>query len=188
MHGSQLFQKFKPVLQLLASVFSVLPQFLNHWFWRVSNVFPGILGVSFRWVLATAMAKSIGDNVYFGHNVTVKHWKNLAIGKNVSIHENAFIDALGGIEIGDNVSIAHASSLISFDHGIEAEILLKYADLIPEKIVIEDDVWVGAGVRILKGAHISRRVVVAANSVVKGQLESHTIYGGVPARKIKSIP
>ena len=56
---------------------------------------------------------------------------------------------------------------------------------INEKVVIEDDVWVGHGSIILSGVTIGKGSIIAAGSVVTGNVESYSIYGGNPARKIK---
>lgn len=52
-------------------------------------------------------------------------------------------------------------------------------------VVIEDGVWVGANVTILKGVTIGRGSVVAAGSVVTKSCEPYSIIGGVPAKLIK---
>lgn len=53
-------------------------------------------------------------------------------------------------------------------------------------IVIEDDVWIGAGVKILDGVTIAKGCVIGANAVVTRSTEAYGIYVGVPAQKIKS--
>ena len=52
-------------------------------------------------------------------------------------------------------------------------------------ITIEDDVWIGAGVKVLDGVIIRKGCVIGANSVVTHSTEEYGIYVGVPARKIK---
>ena len=52
-------------------------------------------------------------------------------------------------------------------------------------VVIEDDVWVGANVTILKGVTIGRGSVIAAGAVVTKSCPPYSIVGGVPARGIK---
>ena len=51
-------------------------------------------------------------------------------------------------------------------------------------ILIEDDVWIGANVTILKGVTIKRGSIVAAGSVVNKDVEAFSIFGGIPAKKI----
>lgn len=101
---------------------------------------------------------------------------NFQSGFNLSIHEFSYLDAAGGIEIGDNVSIAHNCSLVSFEHTwTDLETLIKYNPTKLYPIKIGNDVWLGCGVRVLAGTVIEDRVIVAG-AVVKGTLESQVIY------------
>ena len=51
-------------------------------------------------------------------------------------------------------------------------------------VLIENDVWIGAGVVVLPGAVIRQGAVIAAGAVVRGEVPSNTIYGGILAQKI----
>ena len=53
---------------------------------------------------------------------------------------------------------------------------------------IEDDVWLGANVVVLKGVTIGKGTTVAANSVVTKSIPPRVIAAGVPARVVKQIP
>ncbi|MGE0278750.1 MAG: DapH/DapD/GlmU-related protein [Nitrospiraceae bacterium] len=142
-----------------------------------------------RYVVAATLAKRISDNVLFGKYVAVLGWEELELGQNVSIHRNAYIDATGGIVIGDNVSIAHDVSLISFEHGYEdLGQPIKYNRLKLRPILIEEDVWIGCGARILSGVTIGRRSIVGAGAVVVSDIPSGSVVGGVPAKVLKKIP
>lgn len=52
-------------------------------------------------------------------------------------------------------------------------------------MVIEDDVWCGTNVTILKGVTIGYGSVVAAGAVVTNSFPPYSIIGGVPAKLIK---
>lgn len=54
-----------------------------------------------------------------------------------------------------------------------------------EDVVIEEDVWVGANVTILKGVTIGRSSIISAGWVVTKDVEPYTIVGGVPAKFIR---
>ncbi|WP_169628108.1 acyltransferase [Ferrimonas senticii] len=126
--------------------------------------------------------------MYIGRGVILKNPSALNIGRNVSIHDYGYIDALGGILIEDNVSIAHRCSLVSFEHGYdEHDLPIKYNTLRTAPISISSDVWLGANVVVLSGSKIAMRSVIGAGSVVKGHLDGKSLYAGVPVKKIKSI-
>lgn len=52
-------------------------------------------------------------------------------------------------------------------------------------IVVEDEVWIGAGAIITGGVTIGRGAVVAAGAVVTDDVAPDTVVGGVPARYIR---
>lgn len=54
-------------------------------------------------------------------------------------------------------------------------------------VVIEDDVFIGDSVRILKGVRVGYGSVIGSGSLVTKDVDSLSVYAGVPARKIKSI-
>lgn len=61
-------------------------------------------------------------------------------------------------------------------------------DKIPENdqdVMIEEDVWCGANVTILKGVIVGRGAIIAAGSVVTKDIPRYAIVGGVPAKVLK---
>lgn len=46
-------------------------------------------------------------------------------------------------------------------------------------VVIDEDVWLGANVTILKGVHIGRGSIIAAGSVVTHSVPAYSIWGGL---------
>lgn len=154
----------------------------------MSSPFSGVIAIGIRYLIIKSKAKEIGNNVYIGKAVTIKNIHNLCIGSNVSIHDGCYIDSIGGVDIGCDTSIAHQTSLVSFDHTWnDGSLAIKYNPTVLRKISIGDDVWIGCGVRVLSGSNIKHRTIIAAGSVVKGECDSHSIYAGVPARKVKDI-
>ena len=98
------------------------------------------------------------------------------------------MDARGEISIGNDVSIAHGSSLLSFEHRFDdPDIPIRDQPLTKGPIQINDNVWIGAGCRILSDTRIESRTIVAANAVVTKNPDGGCIYGGVPARKLKEL-
>lgn len=54
-----------------------------------------------------------------------------------------------------------------------------------QDVIIEEDVWCGANVTILKGVTIGRGSIIAAGAVVTKDIPRYSIAGGVPAKVIK---
>lgn len=54
-------------------------------------------------------------------------------------------------------------------------------------IVIEDNVWIGAGVHIMGGVTIGRNSVIGAGSVVTKDVPGNVIAAGVPCKVIREI-
>ena len=151
--------------------------------WSIADVFPGQFGLLLRYSILKNIVASCGDNVYIGQNVEIRNPHLLNIGDNVSIHRGCYIDAIGGIDIGSNVSIAHQTSLVSFNHTWEnPDIPIKYNEISKGKIIIEDDVWIGCGCRILANVTIKSRSIIAAGAVVTSDVPSKCIVGGSPQR------
>jgi acetyltransferase-like isoleucine patch superfamily enzyme len=94
------------------------------------------------------------------------------------------------IKIGCKVMFGPNVSLLGGDHNTSK--LGEYMYDVKEKnhktdapIIIEDDVWVGANVIILKGVTIGTGSIIAAGSIVTKSYEAYSIIGGVPAKLIR---
>ncbi|MGR5341954.1 acyltransferase [Vibrio astriarenae] len=186
--SSKSFYKFQPFIGLLRKVFSIFPTPLLKILWSLFNSGDSNVSLLVRYLVLCSRVKQCGDNVFVGPNVSIRGFDKLTIGNNVSIHHCCYIDAKGGVNIGNEVSIAHQSSVLSFEHTWnDNHCPIKYNPLSFGKVVIKDDVWVGAGVRILSGATIESRTILGANTVVKGSLQGCSIYVGAPARLVKKI-
>lgn len=185
--GRALYTKYRTVIKFVCKCISFLPRSIKMILFDLMAFFPGKMGVLIRYFFFYSLVKSCGENVYIARWCTFKNIGSMVVGNNVSFHEYCYLDGLGGISIYDNVSIAHASSIVSFEHSYELDVCpIKYQPLRELPIIIESDVWIGSGVRILAGSHIGSRVVVAANSVTKGKLENG-IYAGQLAKLIRRI-
>ena len=55
-------------------------------------------------------------------------------------------------------------------------------------VKIDDDVFIGHGVKVMKGVHIGQGAVIGSGSVVVNDIEAFTINAGVPAKKLRDLP
>jgi acetyltransferase-like isoleucine patch superfamily enzyme len=114
-------------------------------------------------------------------------------GGNIKIEENCFIGPFcvlyghGGLSIGKHVGIAAHCVIIPSNHnfGETGKDILDQGET-SRGIIIEDDVWIGSGVRVLDGVCIRKGCVIGAGAVVVKSTEPYGVYAGIPAKKIRS--
>lgn len=113
---------------------------------------------------------------------------HIRIGRDSLIGEYTVIRGQGGVVIGDRVYTSPFSQIIAVNH-VFSDPTRPFVEqgITAEGILIEDDVWIGAGAVITDGVHIGKGAVVAAGAVVTVDVPPHTVVGGVPARVIKAI-
>ncbi len=96
------------------------------------------------------------------------------------------------IIIGNNVSIAPNVTFVAescANNGQEINTIDYVKDKLTVygKIVVEDEVWIGASATILPNVTIGRCSIIGAGSVVIHDVEPYSVYAGVPARKIRDL-
>ena len=174
--------------KIVVKSWALTPKFFSYFilnFFRHSTTY---FAYGLRYLAIHRLSKSCGEKVVVFPGVYLKHIHNLEIGTNVAIHEMSYIDAYGGIKIGNDVAISHAVSIISFDHDINMDKLnFKNCPPISGQIIIENNVWIGAGARILKNVIIGKNSVIAASCLVNKSCESNSIIAGIPAKIVKKI-
>lgn len=151
-----------------------------------------IIDRTFMYIFKSSF-KNSGKNVRFFPLNSTFNYKNISIGNDVFIGDRAyFFSSISNIIIGNkvmfgpNVTIRggnHSSHIIGkylFDYKEEDKLSTDDAD-----VIIEDDVWVGTNSTILKGVIIRKGTIIAAGSLVTKSTEEYSVYGGVPAKKIK---
>lgn len=112
----------------------------------------------------------------------------IKIGRNSLIGEYCVIRGQGGVHIGDRVYTSPFTQIIAVNHVFDdPQRPFVEQGITAEGIVIEDDVWLGAGAVITDGVRVGRGAVVAAGAVVTKDVPPHTVVGGVPARVLREI-
>jgi acetyltransferase-like isoleucine patch superfamily enzyme len=130
----------------------------------------------------------IGDRLFTRCGVVIDaQTGTIAIGNNVSINDYSILLGHGGIKVGNDVRIAAHVVIVAFDHSFDnPDIPIHRQPLRKNGITIGDDVWIGAGAKVLAGSHIARGCVIGANAVVKGNTVPFGIYVGAPARLLRT--
>ncbi|MEN2785587.1 acyltransferase [Sphingomonas qilianensis] len=112
------------------------------------------------------------------------HGGSIEMGDDSTVNELAVLYGHGGLRIGSGVRIAAHTVIVPANHGIARDQPVFRQPQTKIGIVIEDDVWIGAGVRILDGVTIAQGSVVGAGAVLTRSTEPYSINVGVPARRV----
>lgn len=136
--------------------------------------------------------KHCGKHVYIRpSSCNIKGIQNLSVGDYTSIPKGStFFCSNAELSIGKKVVIGPRPTIITGDHRTDVigVYIMDSVDKLPENdapVIIEDDVWLGCNVTILKGVTIGRGSIVAAGAVVTKSCEPYSVIGGVPAKIIK---
>jgi acetyltransferase-like isoleucine patch superfamily enzyme len=137
----------------------------------------------------------IGENSLIMHHAElhVYNFRNLPhagikVGRDSLIGEFNVLRGQGGITIGDRVYSSPFVQLVAVNH-VFSDPGRSFVEqgITAQGIVVEDDVWIGAGAIITDGVRIGRGAVIAAGAVVTQDVAPHTIVAGVPARQVRKI-
>ena len=132
-----------------------------------------------------------GNNIDIGNHVSIagpahlySHDGILRIRDFVSVNTNSHLGASSGeIRIGNDVMIGPNVVLRAANHGMTVGSgVMRTQPKERGVIVIEDDVWIGAGVVITAGVTVGRGAVIGAGSIVTRDVEPNSVAAGNPAR------
>ncbi|MCI5055061.1 MAG: WcaF family extracellular polysaccharide biosynthesis acetyltransferase [Flavobacteriales bacterium] len=139
------------------------------------------LGSGFKRAVLRFFGAKIGKGVIIKPKVNIKYPWNLEVDNHSWIGEGVWIDCLDKVIIGKNACISQGALLLSGNHDYKKVSF----DLIIDKIVIEDGVWIGAKSIVTLGVTCKSHAVLATASVASKDLESYGVYSGNPAIKVR---
>ena len=115
---------------------------------------------------------------YSGVRLEVDEGARIEIGNGTYLNRNTLVHASELVRIGRNCKISWDVVIMDTDmHAIPGRPSVK-------PVLIEDDVWIGCRVIVLKGVRIGHGAVIAAGSVVTKDVSASTVAAGVPARAV----
>lgn len=91
------------------------------------------------------------------------------------------------VTIGRRCMLAEHCSVRDQDHIADPDLRKHETASVTSPIRLGENVWVGAGARILRGAVLGDGAVVAANTVIRSQFPGGVVVAGVPGRIVKTF-
>ncbi|NYT32993.1 acyltransferase [Rhizobium sp. WYCCWR 11128] len=107
------------------------------------------------------------------------------IGNNTVIGRRNIITAKNRISIGNDVLIGSDVQIIDHGHGMRRDTPIRLQKAEIGTVEIGNDVWIGAGAKILMNVKIGNGAVIGANAVVISDIPEYAIAVGSPARVVK---
>ncbi|MEZ9753822.1 acyltransferase [Vibrio cyclitrophicus] len=136
--------------------------------------------------LLRLVGAKIGQRTIFYPGVWINPGFNLVVGDDVDFALDVLVTTKGGVEIGNRVLIGYRTQILSTNHNIPSVNKPIFgAGHSYNKVIIEDDVWIGSNCIILPGVHIGEGAVIGAGSVVTKDIKAFSICGGNPAKLIR---
>ncbi len=136
---------------------------------------------------------TIGEATFIMHHsmLHVFNFRNLpqagiTIGRNCFIGEFNVIRGQGGVTIGNDVYTGPMVKIVAVNHVYDdPQRPIREQGITAQGIVIEDDVWLGAGATVVDGVTIGRGSVIGAGAVVTTDIPPYSIAVGIPAKVVK---
>lgn len=135
------------------------------------------------------LGASISDSCYIGIDIRyLGDYSNLHMAYNTSIYNGGMLVAHNKISIGENTGIAHQVLILTSSNprGPRNKLAKVYPKM-TAPVIIGANSWIGARVTILPGVTIGDFCVVAAGSVVNGDVPDYSVVAGVPAKIVKTL-
>jgi acetyltransferase-like isoleucine patch superfamily enzyme len=131
----------------------------------------------------------LGNQVLISrHSMLSCHDSRITMGNYISIGPFCAFASRSHIEIGSYVAIGSGVHIMAGTHDVDetSDVPIIMQTRISKGIVIQDNVWIGTGARILDGVHIGENTIVGAGSVVSRDVPANSMVLGNPARVIKT--
>jgi acetyltransferase-like isoleucine patch superfamily enzyme len=113
---------------------------------------------------------------------------HIHVGRGSLIGEFCVIRGTGGVTIGDRVYLSPMVHVYSNSHVFDdPDVCFVEQGITAQGVTIEDECWIGAMAILLDGVTVGRRSVVAAGSVVTGDVPPHSLVAGAPARVVRDL-
>lgn len=144
---------------------------------RFSFIFPIKLGKNSEIGVLKGANMILGKHVSINNNAHIASTKNahIEIGSFTGIGNNCVIVAREKISIGNNVMIGPNVCIYDHDHIFKEDGIMRELGYETAPVTIEDNVWLAAGVIVLKGVTIGEGSVIAAGTLVNKDIPRNSV-------------
>lgn len=125
---------------------------------------------------------NIKKKVVIHKGLEIRCGYNITIGEGTIIGDDCILDGRGTIYIGSNCNFSSRVSVYTNQHNVDDTLFGGESS----PVNICDRAWISANAVVLPGVNVGEGAVLAAGGVATKDLESFSVYGGVPAKKIKN--
>lgn len=136
--------------------------------------------VPFRQLLAKKLFKSCGDGFVANEGCRFNFANNIEIGENVSWNAGCYIDAKGGVKLGDFSMLTEYVKIFTHSHSEGDHMVREY-----NGVEIGDYAKVYTAATILPGVKLGRGAIVATGAIVTKSVDEFTLVGGIPAKPMR---
>jgi acetyltransferase-like isoleucine patch superfamily enzyme len=133
---------------------------------------------------------TIGDDCEVRHHAvletTGRYSGTIEIGNHCVVGIGNWMQGSGRIRIGNDVIIGPYVNIVSTNHMYkDVSVPVAQQPLETGEVIIEDDVWIGAGCTIVTNVRIGAHSIIGANSFVNKDVPPHSVVAGSPAKLIR---
>ena len=147
---------------------------------RVPLGLNGAFAIPFRQIRAKKLFKSCGDGFVANEGCRFNFANNIEIGKNVSLNAGVYLDAKGGIKLGDFSMLTEYVKVFTHSHSEWDHMVREY-----KPVVIGDYAKVYTAATILPGVTLGTGAIVATGAIVTKSVDDFTLVGGIPAKPMR---
>ena len=157
---------------------------LIHFIWDSFEKTPYSLlvefSIPFRRILAKKLFKKCGKNFICESNVSFNYGHQISIGNDVFFNRGVFIDAKGGVTIGESVCLTETVQIFTHGHSEAIHHKRTYSP-----VTIKNSAKIYSGATILPGITIGEQAIVAVGAVVSKDVTPNSVVAGTPAKFIR---
>ncbi|MBR4800409.1 MAG: acyltransferase [Clostridia bacterium] len=155
-----------------------------HILWECLDKTPYAMNCEFAIPLRQAVAKKLfkkcGEGFVANENCKFNFANRIEIGDNVSWNSGCYIDAKGGVKMGDFAMLTENVTIFTHTHSEHDHMQRTYSG-----VEIGDYAKVYTAATVLPGVHIGKGAVVATGAIVTKDVEEFTLVAGIPAKPLR---